>query len=868
MVHASDLVLVISAPGRCSEVVSALRDWVGAGYAQPFARLVVDPETVVDPFDLEVTLVGGGAGRQDVTAWWQELVGSMPSDGTVRLVHLDDLAAPSGLTLSPLADALESSGITHECVRLHLWPDRQHQPQTSFGWRDLVLSAEDSAQPGAGIIDILPTRGHAGAIYYAPAVAALAGLVVGQEDTPTAGLNQADQRAVGARAFIRHLDADELELELAARVQAVADDLPLPRQDSSSATTVTSVSLATSEAAQSWWQRHRERLRGPRQSLPTVVSSEMGVIAALKLFFSFMAKALVGAPGAWARHIAYTTKARIADGVAATVFGEGSGIDVVVGGVSSGRSRLFESITSAEKSLAQLPDLAPEHQVHFEEGPMYRDLVECSLTLADAGVRSAGNRPVEIGGQRAIIRTPGLIAPAPQAQFSLRDRGVAHLVGADAVPATDMVEARAVQRRLEREERSPQSGLAAGNARSALESWTAEQRGTFTGAAMGLLADHLEHLLAEVARNHRVLVDALGQQGLDGLEDVERGVRRRVTIWLLLGLLALIVVAVLVGLGVLVMVVGALIAGLSIVSSLAGAFMSFYRGMHEVFQIKHRHELAVAQAPAAQANFVQAIRDAKRSADAYTVALRWSGLVGHFLSDPLPAGHEDRLTRGAIVSRLPQSVRLGRPVSTPERMAEVTSRLRQLTYTTGWLQGPWEAFARSGLAAVGESVGYDASIDDLYRQRAIPEHTALDSWTAELAAGLTHDGAREQWVTTRQALVDSPDLLDRLIDRVEIPRPGDPSRAVVVESPSSFRSLLERPDVGNLAERVMSERAVFAGANRVDRAWTEDRRAGLSQTLILIQCSAPIEAGQFVQSAPGWSEAPAVPDDDLPDVRF
>ena len=119
----------------------------------------------------------------------------------------------------------------------------------------------------------------------------------------------------------------------------------------------------------------------------------MGALEALRLFFSFLVKALIGAPGDWFRSRVRAAKATIASGVASAVFGEGSAVQVVVGGVdSSGRTVGWSELTDAAKrASATLPEDVPRSSrpATRDFGALRQDLVSGTIALLDGSAHPA-----------------------------------------------------------------------------------------------------------------------------------------------------------------------------------------------------------------------------------------------------------------------------------------------------------------------------------------------------------------------------------------------------------------------------------------------------------------------------------------------
>ena len=128
----------------------------------------------------------------------------------------------------------------------------------------------------------------------------LTGLWSGIDAAPLDGRDQlpAEQVRV-ARTFFRYLDADAVEMHMRQGVLTMSAGLPLPMVGSDRAVEVEDVSRAAAKMAAAFWDKHRAVLKGPRETALAVPVKEIGGLALLKEFFSFLGAALRGLPLAW-----------------------------------------------------------------------------------------------------------------------------------------------------------------------------------------------------------------------------------------------------------------------------------------------------------------------------------------------------------------------------------------------------------------------------------------------------------------------------------------------------------------------------------------------------------------------------------------
>ena len=308
-----------------------LTDWVAAGLVKPFLW-VRDDKVTVDGTEALLIAPDGATPVQ-----LQSYLGRVPADELVLCVLVPAIAgaatvAPNleGAVWQQLGGARNNARIVPIRCLLARDFDPIKAEVGSAGWHNVVVSAEHSADPTVGIAPLPPTTDpdeigrHA-----AVAVAGLAGLWVGCVQSPLAGLTPVNGRfARLARAHL--LWADATSLSHAIEDQTLDTSVvPRPTVNLGTTTYIDDAAAAADLAATSLLRAHAHELKSQRDSAPAPKITELGIGAALKMLWGFLAKALVNAPGTWSRSLLARARAQIAEVVHRQVFGEGSSYQVV-----------------------------------------------------------------------------------------------------------------------------------------------------------------------------------------------------------------------------------------------------------------------------------------------------------------------------------------------------------------------------------------------------------------------------------------------------------------------------------------------------------------------------------------------------------
>lgn len=863
----SELVVVLAPTRRAEGVREVLTDWSAAGIVDHFAW--VEARTVsehaIDALFIERGSMRG-AGLQ--TAFTGRPLGSVT---LLVLLPLDGDPAsrvPSSVEQRVLR-MLESSGSADGVTPIRMTVVRAGDPSTTpdlarSGWHNIVVAPEQSTAPERG--RMLLSGGADDRAMSAHAAAALAGLA-GLWNSITGSPFDGEARPHGevvrlARSYYRRLDAAGAELELRRMVTSTANGLPLPVVNGPAVLAVEDVALATSTMAKALWGRHQDVLRGPRETVRPVAPEQIGLWAVVRMFFGFLWAAMRAAPAQWYRRTVNRVSSAVAARVHQAVFGaDPAAYAVVVNGMSAdGRPADWESLGRAAEAIdSVLVDAgeAREHLPPTDLSSLWSDYASAALTLGDAGERFAYLPPVTIGTHTAVVTDPAQIVPAPSQQFTgAATLGLPPLHGYDVLAITEQ------HRSLARTEQDDvSSGLDAGRTLGRLREWTTAQRVSFATQ----VAEPLGGAVKRTADEVRELLDLLRTAGSTDVDDgAIRAQQRFAKALRIITILAAVVLAVLavlrwtetmswkaVGISAAVVVSVWLVVGV----------VTFARNQRELFRILNARDSAASQAEAARRNLRQALRDLKRTSEAYGQFLAWSRIVGAVLRRPLGAETATEPSPVALGAPLPLGVAVGSVLTDHGALSAAALTIRDDLFRVRWLDLPWEAAIESAASATGAE-GSRLRGDS----RALFAETASGpgSLLSRLGDALEQHGtgsavADRMWSDVEDRLATAfPDLVTAVIDRVEA---SDGS----VSSGDFLGGIGDSaPPVGSFDPGVLTASAQASQAPSVRTSWGSRCADGLSLTAAQIELTAGIPEYEFAVRATATERLPLFGGDDAP----
>ena len=301
---------IVIAPPSQRPILAALTDLSAAGLLAPFQWLESTPGAgQAAGADDNPRVLRVSQGRTQVHSY-SEVVGRHDLD-LVRVIAVVPLGHPARDALDAM-DELHylnlpvAAGAHKQPVRVLVpWsPEPVEAVVGHPGWSNVMLSPEPTSDPAfpATAWWLTPEQIPAAA---AVGIAVQAGIAGSVEQAPTDQDSTASGSSVRVvRTFVRHVDASAVEQTLRHQVMSVGQTLPQPVRPEAGGGHVYPFHDPHGRVvamANEWFSRHYYSLRRQSAAVPVVEQEQVGALQALRLFFSFMVKAVLGAPGAWLR---------------------------------------------------------------------------------------------------------------------------------------------------------------------------------------------------------------------------------------------------------------------------------------------------------------------------------------------------------------------------------------------------------------------------------------------------------------------------------------------------------------------------------------------------------------------------------------
>ncbi|MDO5752290.1 hypothetical protein [Arthrobacter sp.] len=877
--------VLVAPKGQLGGLREILTDWSGLGLVDGFVW--VEPEMVTE------TGIGG-----------VEVVG-----GRQRGVNLHSLAAEAGnydrlrvaVLVTAGADAPQVSTETGQRVALFLESSFGGRPVTRVravaarvndietvqdlaheGWHNIVFAPEESAGVNQGHSLL-----HATADPFAlgrHAAVACAGILAMWRGMGASVLDDQmllpGQNARLMRAFYRNLDATAVEEELRAQVTDVSQRLPLPSRMGSAAIYIEDVSLASRTMAEQLWTKHAQVLQGPREQKQASVSKPIGAWTALGMMFSFICAALKNVPRNWVNRIGVKIKSTAAAAIHSVVFGAAPAqYTVIVDGIApDGMPASWLDVREAAVELDKVLENAGmprEHEVHADLSSLWQDYAAGALTLSDAGERVAALPPVQIGTQRAVVRTPRSAVPLAAERFAGIPAHLSSSMSLGPVSPYDVMGIYNAEQRLQKTAADPNLGVPASGALAALRTWKQSFADSYANHVGSRIAQHLLSTTQELQGVLRQIRDAADAS--DSLAPVHQA-QKKIALWMkiIMGIAIAAVVVTVVLLASEVIEVGpgiAVLAGI-LIAWLVVALIVFMRGQRELFRLINARTAMLEQDEINRRNLRHILRDLRRLGDAYSQFLAWSHVVGSVLHEPFGRNVSQAAAKEVYVQGLPLNVKVGSVAINPQNIGMATAQLRQGIFSTGWLSQPWQTAVNGAPAQLG-SRGYELSgnVELLFRQLGDGETSLLPLWIAALdEQGINNAASHDVWNHVLAELQNNrADLAATMTSTVNEVRDG----SVAQTSLDAFMSGTTPADAtmpGQFDGEVLTDLGRNAGKGRVELSIPFHVRHGMSQWAGLVQLSQGIGAHEFkaFKSAPvepnWWDNAesmPAVPTVDI-----
>lgn len=776
--------LVVPA-GLSEDVVAVLGDYSAVGMLDPFAWVAgsdtgtpTTPARFVEHGQSEAVVLqqlltnarydrvrvvvlvpvdAGADGRVPLAAeqFVEQVVRSSSVGARIGLLRM--LLTPGGQNSAPPAD--DESGSGHVVLE---------------GWHNLLVAPEDSPAPGFGAVPWGPMPDQLDvAQRIAPVIAGVTGLWSGVEGTPFDTLEILPGKTVRAvRAFYRHLDTTDIEAALRTKLFDPTGRLPLPRGGQVPVVQIEDVPSANQAMAAALWRKHRDVLRGPRVTPSETDKQPIKIMAALKLFFSFLGAGLRKAPGAWW------------SGVTGSVTGIVT--NTIQGGAFGGKESAFEVVSNAE--LASWQDLGqnaealshaiggptpPEQIARQDLSALWNDFVCGALTLSDGGRRAQGLEPIAIGSAVGVLPNASDAVPSRAEQFAAIPTSLAAVIGLGAVEPADVLGVATVRDRLQRTYADPAAGVEARTTGAELDSWQQRASRSYAWQVSSILVDYLDRSHKEVAQLVGELRTAAKWTSAD-----ERLRARQQAISVVLKTLSWAVF------GVVFLIIGAAaiadlsdkwwlsvswvfvltIVGVLIVLYVLVSLSLFLLAQRDLFAELNLRRTQLSKIEAMQTNLKTALQDVSRLSTAYGQLLSWSRVVGPLLRAPFGHPPPARPGPGHLDDGLPRSTQVGIADPGADERGDASHDIERALFPLGWLSQPWQGMVSEAAERLREEPSA------LFRMPGAGTGSGLDQWSSAVAAGhVQPTGAEALWTRVEQMFVSNGRLNEVLTRQVRIP---------------------------------------------------------------------------------------------------
>lgn len=849
--EAPSSVSVFIAPPSQRPILAALADLSSAGVLAPFHWAEVVPGT------------GAGASGDPVLVTVREGAATLSRFSqavrrhglsTVRLIVVVPVGHPAKDALSA-QDELEFHGLgimstaVRECTRVLVpWSDEPLPAELGRqSWHNVMLSPESTGDPA---YSPTPWWTDPQGIPAAAAVglAVQGGLCGAVSSTPHQGrANTSSTFVEVTRSFVRITDAHAAEDELRRRVLNLQGRFPRPTRAETGVwlTPYPDPAGRVAAAAQAWLTRHARALRRPMAPVAQREAEEIGFLQAIGMFFSFMVKAIAGAPGAWLRDQLHSAKAGVAAATSALIFGEGSPVRVVVGGVdSSGTSAGWRDLTSAAKRASailpqELPGSKPSARRDFSA--LWQDLVFGARALVDG----SGCAELDLATYEGFVEQRDLIAPPLDGDGSFTIPETIGTIGAGTtVHAWDRLEIDRIGSELKMvaEAGEPRSAAAA-QLLTRMGRWRADQDQRF----IPLIGQHLAKSFTRTRKDVTILsrqLEELARQD-PGAQSVaqQRRLARLESLLLIVLLIGLGAAAILGAIKVISWSLVAVLVGAAIVGWLLCAVLVFISRQREVFRLIAIARSRDQQLPTLSANLQLALEDLAAQGEAYAQFDRWASIITSFLTDPLGEHLTERTAREHL-TELPAPMQRVIVRADDDSLADTAADLRAMVFTVGWAGAAWESLR--------ERIKEDLTADQrsLLRSRQLElfsepadQGSALSNWARGLETkGVRSAAGAKHWETCLGLLG----------------APGGPSLDLKASTAEGWLPVTDyREDLAACrGERVVRQvlgaaaRSGREGFTTVEGHWFIESCDGLSQTLVLADSTSPLPESSFIYPRP------------------
>jgi hypothetical protein len=483
---------------------------------------------------------------------------------------------------------------------------------------------------------------------------------------------------------------------------------------------------------------------------PARPRTQVGLWTAIKLYFGFLIRGVVAAPGIVLNSAVVAASTAASMVATSMIFGRSSEYEVKVGRPRLRPSSNPEDVQRAVGAAALMADPTSTFMPPATRD-LWQEYVRIGLALLDGSSMPPEQIRPQIGDARAVVQDPGDIAVRsnyPTLDVPGPALGQSAGVQLDANdPLTVILTRDALQARLTAlTDKAPPGDDSDGDTANPKANSGAAPTETAT-ASTSAGREHDTRRLADIRRAQQALGEVdkwvtgtrepytwkvgvrLARSLADSqvrflhaaneLEQLQRRDPdttevRTTQIWaaLAVGAVFALVVAVF---GLFGLMTWDLVATVAIVSLLVGLFISFRTFLSDLkrrFQLLHAYETGVDAQNEATRAFSHYARETLRLNSVYWQYLRWTPILSTVLHDPFagtpdPAGEPEPV----FIASAPQSTRSATARPDPVRLETLTNEARRRIFTTGWATRCWQAGSTALLDAFHAVQAIDDGID-------------------------------------------------------------------------------------------------------------------------------------------------------------
>ena len=802
-------------------VLAAIQDWSAVDIVHRSIWVDVDGDLT------DGWIVDGGRIRTvSLVAWLAR------HPAPVRLVTLQVIAGP------PDAMGVEAKQRVERTLQLRLGPSSVNLLAPSDGVDgipttavfdshiNVLLQPVDAATPGSPT-EPLHADSPTFSMHIAAGLATTCGLWGVMDDAPLdREQSWPGTQVAAARSFVRTLDTSDVLENIGKQVFGFDGKLPLSRtRDGEPAPLIpVAAQLAAAEdAGRSLLAKHADvtAFHPPPAFVPPKATG-LSFGQAVRMFLSFLAKAVLGAPRAWVQNLVDTARRRIETTTTQALFGPNGQFQVVLGGGGSGNARTTDQLDHAAQSvLGRLPQGSIPPPIGVPE--LWQDAMRTSAALVDGGAAPDGIALPKSATGAPVIDDPDKIAPRPNAP-GLRMPDEAEGFGeVREIRPDDPYLALQVHHQLEHQQQqmSPTETLGQGGrvialqrAAATLIAWVDRQRSfTWTvGVGIALELETAGHVLAGMLKP----ADLLTPQDMAAPLNQQRKARRGVLLWLGLFILAIVAVVVTAVLAVIAWPILLAIATVVLVAIAFGAIKSFAYNQRLLFQMINRLEIEAQRRRWIDANIAHVSQEVVRLASVYRQSRYWLAIIGENVHDPFGGAGTARDDVGVpqrLAGELPLSVTLASARYSPETHQAALYRARGMLLRPGWLARQYERRRDQVLADLQRRTDRDLE-NRLWTDAAVQDGGPVSCYLEGLRDPALRVSARTSAMTALVSAVSEAGLQDRLLPVVTVQAGSTTSSGTWSQMAADLCDA-----TAQLSNGGYSATGVMARANVVDRTF-------------------------------------------------